>query len=635
MGRAEAEAKAEAVQLVRTLPCDEESWLKARWGRLRCCRKYRECYVELRSSALLIYKPQDVGRTADDALKLVGIPTGEHVELVSLRTAFVGPLVRKLTVSVTKPDRSGSVDIRFPDKKSFDLWLLKMRELAGLRHTTLADFEIERHVGRGASGRVYLVHDRETKEPLALKVIEKKSVYKSTQSYRHALDERIVLALGTQNPFILNMRYAFQNRDRLFLVTEFCGGGDLYDFVRNRSRPLEESKARYIAAEILLGIEHIHRMGAVYRDLKLENILLDEEGHIRLADFGLSKLLTSRNEAPGPLLENGEAPRLGRTRTFCGTPEYIAPEMLTGKSYGTSVDFWEFGIVLYEILCGRTPFYCRGGSEIYERIWQAPVCYPEDMSDDVQDLLKGLLERNVKMRLGNRDGGIAEVKSHPWFSAIDWDDLYAMRPRPDSVAQEIRQMKGGKDEQDSCAPSVTSTASKRKRQRAQDRAMNVLKRDISNDVKAMGMATPRMARSGDGIVAERAPGGSRAPRVVPISRAQRKSRTIAGYSFVGRVPEASPEVYRNPAAGYERANVFDALDAEECFGGSKVSCPSETPRVSVGAPPGPVAVAGTPAAPARRLVRRARLLRARALRAGGHLGTMITRVGMAVGKRRK
>lgn len=593
MGRSESKAKTEAVQLVRSLACGERIWLKARWGRIRFLRAFVDCYVEMRDSALLLYKPQDSGRSDEDTLKLVETPAGKHLEMVPLRAAYIAPVEKTLTISVTKPDLSKTLDMRFPDKKSFDLWLLHLQELSGLRYSTLADFDVERHVGKGASGRVYLVHDKTTKEPLALKVIEKESVYESADSYRHALDERIVLELATNHPFILDMRYAFQNRERLFLVTEYCGGGDLFEYLNKKSRPMEEVKARYIAAEILLAIEHIHKIGAVYRDLKLENVLLDEDGHIRLADFGLSKLLTSRNKNPGLFLETGETPKIGRTKTFCGTREYVAPEMLKGSMYDTSVDLWAFGILLYEILCGRTPFYSRQRNEIYERIEKSPVFYPKDMSDEVQDLLKGLLQRNVSERLGNKEDGIAEIKAHPWFAAIDWDDLYAMRPHPNSLAQEIIQMNCGKGS--STTPS--SNAKKSKRQLAQDKAMETLKTDCAADAKAMGSATPRTARSGDDKASEFASSTPRQPRVVPASNSKKKTAIIAGYSFAGRVPDTAkaseydstsamydsrarrtgshnPEVYRNPSAGYERANVFDSAERPNEAGGLSPSTAS-------------------------------------------------------------
>lgn len=562
MGR--AKAKAEAVQLVRRVPCGEKLWLKSRWGRARVFRSFMDCYVELRSSALLLYKASGPGRTNGDTQALIDKPPNKFLEMVPLREASILSVEKTLTITVKKPDLSGTVDLRFDKKQTFDRWALNLRELAGLRHTTLADFTIERHVGKGASGRVYLVRERETDEALALKVIEKESVYESTDAYRHALDERIVLELATKHPFILDMRYAFQNRERLFLVTEYCGGGDLFEYLNKKSRPMEECKARYISAEILLAIEHVHKLGAVYRDLKLENVLLDEDGHIRVADFGLSKLLTSRNAklGDGPL-------KLERTKTFCGTREYVAPEMLSGSLYDTSVDLWAFGILLYEILCGRTPFYSRQRNEIYDRIEKAPVFYPKDMSEEVQDLLRGLLNRDVNKRLGTGPGGIGDIKAHPWFAAIDWDDLYSMKPHVNSIAQEIREIRCGKGS----PSSGTSNCKRTKRHLAQEKAMQTLTSDWKNDVEAMQKATSRTALSAEG---DNAPSLSsrartREHKVVPVSESRRKSAMLAGYSFCGTLEmtkddtvefgstgtsAAGPSVYRNASEGFEKSNVL-------------------------------------------------------------------------------
>jgi serine/threonine protein kinase len=554
-----AKAKEEAVQLVRSLPCTESKWLKARWGRARRLRAFGDCLAEMRESALMVYKAPGVEKTDKEAEKIAGKPIGSHIEMFPLREAQIVSVPKSLTITVRKPDLSGTVDLRFSDKTMFDSWALQLKELSALRHVTLADFEIDRHVGKGASGRVYLVRDKETREELALKVIEKVSVFESADSYRHALDERIVLELATKHPFILDMRFAFQNRERLFLVTEYCGGGDLFEYLNKKSRPMDESKARYVTAEILLAIEHVHKLGAVYRDLKLENVLLDTDGHVRVADFGLSKLL-ARNAKTGEKL-----PPLQLTKTFCGTREYVAPEMLSGGLYDTSVDLWAFGILLYEILCGRTPFYSRERNEIYERIEKAPVFYPKDMSEDVQDLLKGLLERDVSKRLGAGKNGIADIKAHPWFAVIDWGDLYAKKPHVNSIASEIRQMNCGKGNNSS----PTAASKKTKRQIAQERAMETLMSDCASDVEAMGKASPRTMNSTDG---DGAPSGLKTPKVLPVGNTRKKAAIVAGYSFLGRPAlakstpaESSGEggysggqtVYRNPSEGFERGNIFD------------------------------------------------------------------------------
>lgn len=548
----QSKAKAEAIQLVRSLPRIHTAWIDARWGRLRQLRGFRPCFVEMRDCALLIYPPQGSGRAEKDEHELISDLSPKYIEMVPLREARVVHDDAKKLISIRKPDLSGTVDLRIEDSSIYADWKETIRELVGLRHVTLADFEIERHVGKGASGRVYLVEDKETREHLALKVIEKSSVYESEDSYRHALDERIVLELATSHPFILDMRYAFQNRERLFIVTEYCGGGDLFEYLSKKSRPMEECKARYIVAEILLAIEHIHSLGVVYRDLKLENVLLDEEGHIRVADFGLSKML-----ARGQGIDDGPK-KLTKTKTFCGTREYVAPEMLAGDLYDTSVDLWAFGILLYEILCGRTPFYSRQRNEIYERIEKSPVFYPKDMSDDVQDLLKGLLERKVDARMS-----LADVKLHPWFSVIDWDSLKQMKPHLNSIKQEIRQMNCGKGG----AVTPSAAAKKSKRQLAEEKAMQILKDDAANDVKAIGRSSPRTNRiSQDGLIT---PG--RQAKVVPVTTERKRTPIIAGYSFVGEPPSTGPVVQKLASREFSAAAYHDMATSR----GNAYDCASE------------------------------------------------------------
>lgn len=171
-----------------------------------------------------------------------------------------------------------------------------------------------------------LVEKKAPKEQLALKVIGKSIVYESGDSYRHALDERLILEMSRAHPLIAGMRFSFQNTKRLFLVTYYCAGGDTFTYMNRRCTPTTEEAMRGIAAELLLAIEHIHFCGVVYCDLKLENDLLDRDGHARLADFGLSRRLCHDDA------------EMRRTSTFCGTREYVAPEIVVGTDYDTSVD---------------------------------------------------------------------------------------------------------------------------------------------------------------------------------------------------------------------------------------------------------------------------------------------------------
>lgn len=512
-----SQCKFEAIQLVRTLPVIRSAWVECRFGRARKLRSFRTCFCEVRDGAMLLY-PSSIETDPEEVVQNIPV---QAIDLVPLREATISANQKKLLITIRKPDKSSTLDVRFPEEAIYTEWSALLLESPGLRHVTLADFEIERHVGKGASGRVYLVRDRRTNERLALKVIEKYSVYESEDSYRHALDERLVLELAADHPFILNMKYAFQNKERLFLVTEYCGGGDLFEYLNKKTKPMNEHEAKFLVAEILLAIEHIHNLGVVYRDLKLENVLLDEKGHVRVADFGLSKVL-QRTDRPMEL-----------TQTFCGTREYVAPEMLSGKPYGSSVDLWAFGILLYEILCGRTPFYSRQRGEIYARIENAQVFYPKEMSKDVQDLLKGLLNRDVTQRLGTR--GLEEIKSHPWFSDVDWESLCESRSTDTSLGEEVRSMMRSRSGDRS-----PQSSKKTKRQIAQEKAMEALERDVEADSSAVNDASPAelhnkiaLELSGQSEFEDwQLPG-----KVVPIARTRKRTPIIAGYSFRGAPPQ--------------------------------------------------------------------------------------------------
>lgn len=565
-----AKAKGESICLIRGTPKTEVVWAKARWGHGRRFRRVRSVIVEMRDSALLTYPTSSPRTTSKEEMEKITDETSPRsIEIVPMREARLKINSKRMTVQIYKSDLTGSIDIRFTDSESFESWKEQLTELTRLRSVTLADFDVNRHVGKGASGRVYLVKDKVTNENLALKVIEKTTVFESSDSYRHALDERIVLEMASNHPFILNMRFSFQNQERLFLVTEYCGGGDLFEYLNKRSKPMDEKKARFIIAEILLALEHIHKLGVVYRDLKLENVLLDEDGHVRIADFGLSKLLiphvtnfkSSPSQDDGDGKENApphELPPLKRTKTFCGTREYVSPEMLSNNLYDTSVDLWAYGVLLYEILNGKTPFYSNDRDEIYDRIEKATVYYPKEMSDEVQDLLQGLLQRDVSKRLGTGPNGIAEIKAHPWFSSIDWDDIYNMKPNGQSIALELKQLHCGQPER------VSKSAKRSKRQVAQDEAFRTLTADCAHDADAISKSSPRSPR-GDSKPLPFA--GDRNPRVLPMVKPKKRVPIIAGYSFIGKpsverpkveeVPGAKLQFHCNPSEGYQLENVFN------------------------------------------------------------------------------
>jgi serine/threonine protein kinase len=542
-------AKAESIILIRHIPVTKEAWLQCRFGVSRIFRGFEDCWVEFRDSCMLLYHVthERAGVTDfknQDPANIVRSCPLSQIELIPLRDATVSLNAKKQVARVQKSDRTGVFDIKFVDKDIYEEWTNMIRESIGLRRVTLADFQIQRHVGKGASGRVYLVTDRATKEHLALKVIEKTTVLESEESYRHALDERIVLEMAGEHPFILDMKFAFQNRDRLFLVTEFCAGGDLFEYLNSKTKPLEEAKARYVVAEIFLALEYIHSLGVVYRDLKLENVLLDQNGHVRLADFGLSKLL-----------RRDESPTLIRTNTFCGTREYVAPEMLARTPYDTSVDLWAFGILLYEILCGRTPFYSKERDEIYERIQKTPVFYPKELSENVQDLLQGLLQRDASRRLGACGRGLEDVKSHVWFSGVDWNSLPLKQNHKHSIAADVRQLSF----KFSSNSSATNEAGKKSKRRiAQEKAMEILLGDAAADSKAVQSSSLTVTSS----FAQVQSPGAKSPKVVQVQKTRKRTPIIAGYSFNGKWPDLqlqsmskAPSLRREVVSNIEPTNL--------------------------------------------------------------------------------
>lgn len=283
---------------------------------------------------------------------------------------------------------------------------------------SVSDFELLAVVGKGAYGKVYLAkkkYGRNAGRFYAMKVSRKEDVFEKKQVEHAKLEQRILKAI--EHPFIVRLRYAFQNEHKLYLLMDYYCGGSLYTQLRKRER-FDIAQARFYAAELALALTHLHDMRIMYRDIKLENILMDSEGHIAITDFGLCK-----DDVQG--------------FTFVGTAEYLAPELLcsqrTATSYGKSVDWWGYGVLIYEMIRGQTPFWDSNRRQMFQKIlMKEPEFPPELFSDVVIDFLKRLLVKNPLGRLGCRDplGGPAELLSHPWFYGIDWQALLDRKVEP-------------------------------------------------------------------------------------------------------------------------------------------------------------------------------------------------------------
>lgn len=411
----------------------------------------------------------------------------------------------------------GTTSISLQSTDVFEEWRLALEkaETSAEGAKSLSNFRIIRYIGGGASGRVFLVEENVTKERLALKLIEKRSVYESHNSYRHALDERLVLQMAKDYPYALSMKYAFQNARRLFIITEYCPNGDLFEYMDRKNEPLREKVAVLVTAQIMLALQHVHELGIVYRDLKLENVLLDAAGNIRLADFGLAKLL-----------QKSKGGELKRTKTFCGTREYIAPEMINGEYYDQTLDLWSLGVLIYELLVGHTPFYSKDTSIIYDHIVSGPIFFPHTLSDNARDLLQNLLRRKPDERLGA--GCFEEWKMHPWFKKIDWEDLENNPPQEGPFYEHSRVMKQRREIPDvRYVKPEEINARKSAREVKHEKLLQSLLVDVKEDEEYVDTLQRKSASVGG-----HSPTTARKPRS-PL--AKKAATVLAGYSFCSDV----------------------------------------------------------------------------------------------------
>mmetsp|Transcript_20540 Transcript_20540/g.58677 ORF Transcript_20540/g.58677 Transcript_20540/m.58677 type:complete len:755 (+) Transcript_20540:83-2347(+) len=277
-------------------------------------------------------------------------------------------------------------------------------------------FDIGPLLGKGSFGSVYKVTHKSTGVCYAMKILEKRKII-GRSLVRYALTERNILSY-IRHPHIVELAGAFQTSDHLVLLLEYCSRGNLQQLI-SRHKRLKQSLAKLYTAEILTALEYLHERNIVFRDLKPDNVVLDDRGHALLTDFGLSKELVS-DLYPAP------------ATSFCGSVAYLAPEMLSKRGHGKSVDLYGLGVLLYEMLVGTPPYFSYDREQLFKNIETQKLTFPAHVSPDARDLISQLLDRDPQRRLGAMD--TQEVRQHPFFADIDWEGLAAMRKDSSSVA---------------------------------------------------------------------------------------------------------------------------------------------------------------------------------------------------------
>ena len=264
------------------------------------------------------------------------------------------------------------------------------------------DFKLIKVIGRGSYGKVCLVQFKHTNDLYAMKSLKKDVLLDEDQVESTLLEKKILQNLN--HPFLVEMAFCFQTEERVYFVLPFLRGGELFKQLRLH-KYFPENKVKFYASIIGLALEYLHKNGIVYRDIKPENILLDEDGYLKLIDFGLAKILKDDEQA----------------NSFCGTPEYLAPEIITGEGHNRMADWWSYGTLIYEMLFGIPPFFCDNVEKMYTLITKAELRFPQKIkiSEEAKDLLKKLLVKNQKERFGV-NGGFEEIKKHPFFKDIDF-----------------------------------------------------------------------------------------------------------------------------------------------------------------------------------------------------------------------
>nr|AML76537.1 putative LOV domain-containing protein [Gyrocarpus americanus] len=368
----------------------------------------------------------------------------KSAKLVKATAENVGEAVRELPDANLRPEDLWAIHSRpvypKPHKRHGSSWkaikkIAESGEQIGLKH-----FKPLKPLGCGDTGSVHLVELHGTAELYAMKAMEK-SVMLNRNKVHRACTEREIIDL-LDHPFLPTLYTSFETTTHVCLITDFCPGGELFALMdKQPMKTFREEAARFYAAEVVVGLEYLHCLGIVYRDLKPENILLQEDGHVELSDFDLSfftlcqpkivhdAVALDRRDSRAPIAPTFVAEPTAQSNSFVGTEEYIAPEIITGAGHSSAVDWWALGILLYEMLYGRTPFRGKNRQKTFANILHKDLTFPSSISVSVaaRQLMEALLHRDPNNRLGSNTGA-NEIKQHPFFSEIKWPLIRCMSP---------------------------------------------------------------------------------------------------------------------------------------------------------------------------------------------------------------